>query len=207
MKRAISIAAGLCVLAGVASLPAGAAAAPKPQIEDPLGDANFLNDQGTGDGSFGDFNQADAGSVSDLTAVTFTNDAKNLYVQFATEAAPPALSGVGYRARFNAKAGPGTQCLYVEAFFPGGNNDLTEGKAQLRDACAGTPAVEAKLLGQLVVVPRSAHEALGKGAKLTTVQALSFLWSGSSYPAGVAGPMVDTTKVGKDFTFVDKKKR
>ncbi|HWC14976.1 MAG TPA: hypothetical protein VG929_10340 [Actinomycetota bacterium] len=201
MKRAISLAAAVCVLAGLSSLHATAASTPKPQIEDPVGDANFLNDQGTGDGSFGDFTQADAGTVSDLIAVTLTNDAKNLYVNFQTEAAPPALSGVGYRARFNATAGPGTQCLYVEAFFPGGNNTLTAGEAVFRDACAGGEAVKAELLGTMVVVPRSAHKAFGKGAKLTTVQALSFLWSGSSYPAGVAGPMVDTTKVGKDFAF------
>ena len=200
MKRAISLAAALAVLAGLTSLPATAAPTPKPQIEDPVGDANFINDQGTGDGSFGDFTEADAGTVSDLIAITFSNDAKNLYVNFQTEAAPPALSGVGYRARFNATAGPGTQCLYVEAFFPGGNNDLTEGKAHFRDFCAGGAPVEAKILGTLVVIPRKTHEAFGKGKKLDTLQGLTFLWSGS-YPTGVAGPMVDTTKVGKDFAF------
>lgn len=200
MKRVISLAAALCLLGGVSSISATAAPTPKPQIEDPLGDANFLNDQGTGDGSFGDMNQADAGTVSDLTAVTLSNDAKNLYVNFQTEASPPAASGVGYRARFNATAGPGTQCLYVEAFFPGANNNLTAGEAHFRDFCANGEPVEAELLGTMVVIPRSAHEAFGKGKKLTTVQALTFLWSGT-YPTGVAGPVVDTTKVGADFAF------
>ena len=198
MKRIIAMTAAGVLLAGL-SIQATAAPTPKPQIEDPLGDANFLNDQGTGDGSFGDVTGADAGTVSDLTAVTLTNDKKNLYVQFQTEAAPPALSGVGYRARFNGA--PGSQCLYVEAFFPGGNNDLTAAKAQFRDSCAGGDPVEAQILGTLVVVPRSAHEAFGKGKKLTDIQALTFLWSGSSYPLGVDRPVVDTTLVGKDFAF------
>ena len=199
MKRTIAMAAACVMLAGLSTIQATAAPSPKPQIEDPLGDANFLNDQGTGDGSFGDVTGADAGTVSDLTAVTLTNDKKNLYVQFQTEAAPPALSGVGYRARFNGA--PGSQCLYVEAFFPGGNNDLTAAKAQFRDSCAGGDPVEAQILGTLVVVPRNAHEAFGKGKKLTDVQALTFLWSGSSYPLGADRPVVDTTLVGKDFAF------
>ena len=199
MKRTIAIAAACVLLAGLSTIQATAAPTPKPQIEDPLGDANFLNDQGTGDGSFGDVTGADAGTVSDLTAVTLTNDKKNLYVQFQTEAAPPALSGVGDRARFNGA--PGSQCLYVEAFFPGGNNDLTAAKAQFRDSCAGGDPVEAQVLGTRVVVPRSAHEAFGKGKKLTDVQALTFLWSGSSYPLGADRPVVDTTLVGKDFAF------
>lgn len=199
MKRIISAAAACAVLAALSTVSATAAPTPKPQIEDPLGDANFLNDQGTGDGSFGDVTGADAGTVSDLTSITLRNDKKNLYVQFATEAAPPALSGVGYRARFNGA--PGSQCLYVEAFFPGGNNDLTAAKAQFRDSCAGGDPVEAEILGTMVVVPRSAHEAFGKGKKLTDVQALTFLWSGSSYPIGVDRPVVDTTKIGTDFTF------
>src|SRR5688500_18941096 len=98
MKRTIPI---LLVMGVVLALATAATGAPKPSIEDPVGDANFINDQGTGDGSFGDFNQADAGTVSDLVSVTFTNDKKNLYVQLQTEAAPPATTGIGYRVRVN----------------------------------------------------------------------------------------------------------
>ena len=69
MKRRVLSATilGLASALLVSTLNAGAAG--KPQITDPLGDANFINDQGTGDGSFGDFNQADAGTVSDITAI------------------------------------------------------------------------------------------------------------------------------------------
>jgi hypothetical protein len=207
MKRALSIAAAVGVFAalGLTSLQA-TAATPKPHIEDPLGDANFVNDQGTGDGSFGDQTAADAGTVSDLTAVTFTNDAKNLYVNIQTEAAPPALTGIGYRVRVNPDGAGGAHCLFFEAFYSGANNTVTTAQAHLRDACAGGDPILVEALGTTLVIPRSANEAFGKGAKLTSPQAQSFLYSGT-YPTGVAGPMADTTKVGSDFTFVDKKKR
>lgn len=189
---------GLTVALVVASLQASAA--PKPQIEDPLGDANFVNDQGTGDGSFGDVNPADAGTVSDLTGVTFSNDAKNLLVNIATEAAPPAATGIGYRVRVNPDGAGGTYCLFFEAFFPGANNALTEAKAQFRDACEGGEATEVEVLGTQLVIPRNLSKAFAKGAKLTAPQAQSFLYSGD-YPTGFAGPYADTTKVGTDFAF------
>ena len=203
MKRGISLAAALAVALAATSLQA--TAAPKPNIEDPLGDANFINDQGTGDGSFGDFNQADAGNVSDLINVKLSNDSKNLYVYFQAELAPPATQGLGYRLRVNPDSG-GTHCLLFEAFFPGATNDMSEFKAHLRDVCEGGDPVEVEIAGPVLTVPRSAHKALGKGATLTAPQAQSFVWSGS-YPTGVAGPYVDTTKVGTDYKFVDKKKR
>ena len=53
MKRSIALAAMTAAVALVAGS-LQAAAAPKPSIEDPLGDANFINDQGTGDGTFGE---------------------------------------------------------------------------------------------------------------------------------------------------------
>ena len=196
MKKVVTIAAA-CV---AAALSAGSLqAAPKANIVDPLGDANFVNDQGTGDGSVGDQNPADAGTVSDLTAVTFSNDKKNLYVQIETEAAPPATTGIGYRVRVNPDA-TGTHCLLFEAFFPGANNALTAGEAQFRNACTGdvTPV---EVLGTTITVPRKLDKAFAKGGQLTDPQAQSFLYSGTSYPAGVSGPIADTTKIGKDFKF------
>lgn len=195
MKRTLFGIAVLCL--SVAALPATAGS--KPQIEDVLGDANFVNDQGTGDGTFGDFNQADAGTVSDLTGVTFTNDAKNLYVTLATEASPPAATGIGFRVRVNPDGTGGAYCIFFEAFFPGANNVLTAAKAQVRDDCTGE-TTEVQVLGTQIVVPRSLNKAFGKGAKLTAPQAQSFLYSGD-YPTGTAGPFADTTKVGTDFTF------
>lgn len=197
MKRPFVIALALCAFASLAT--PSVTAAPKPTIEDPLGDANFINDQGTGDGSFGDITAADAGTVSDITAITLSNDAKNLVVTIETEAAPPAATAVGFRVRFNPDA-TGSHCILIEAFFPGANNNLTTGVAHFKDACAGGEAVPLKMLGTQITVPRKLSKAFATGAKLTSPQAQSFQYSGT-YPAGVAAPTIDTTKIGTDYTF------
>lgn len=198
MKRAIAVAAVGLLVAGSAL---SASAAPKPQIIDPLGDANFVNDQGTGDGSFGDQNAADVGSVSDFVEITLTNDKKNLFVFFGTEAAPPATTAVGYRLRTNPDGAGGSYCLFFEVFYPGANNALTEPEAQFRDACDGNKITKVEVIGTQLVIPRSANKAFAKGGTLTAPQAQSFLYSGSSQPAGVIGPFIDTTKRGTDFAF------
>ena len=196
MKKIVTTAAALSVALLLAA-PLNAAS-PKPQIEDPYGDANAINDQGTGDGSTGDVTGvADAGNASDLGSVTFSNDAKNLYIQLLNEQSPPATQGLGLRVRVNGEAG--SQCLLFEAYYTGATNALTETEGYLRDTCAGGDPIEIQVLGTHFTIPRSAHEALGKGKVLTNPQAQSFVWSGSSYPAGVAGPYIDTTKVGSDY--------
>ncbi|MFP5298646.1 MAG: hypothetical protein ACLGHL_06650, partial [Actinomycetota bacterium] len=85
MRSRFGIFVAAAVVFSALSLGASAAPAPKAVIEDPVGDANFVNDQGTGDGSFGDQTAADAGTVSDLMKVELSNDAKNLIVNFVTE--------------------------------------------------------------------------------------------------------------------------
>jgi hypothetical protein len=204
MKRPLSIAAalGLVVALAGASLSASAAA-PKTVIEDPAGDSNFINDQGTGDGSFGDFNQAGVGNVSDLLEVSLSNDAKNLIITFQAQGVPPATQGLGYRFRVNPDGTGGTYCLLFEAFWPGATNDMTEAKAHFVDACAGGEPVPIKILGPVLYIPRKLSKAFGKGAKLTAPQAQTFVYSGT-YPTGVIGPYMDTTKVGTDYTFVDR---
>jgi hypothetical protein len=197
MKKTIITALALAAIAAT-SLQAGAAA-PKMVIEDPIGDANFVNDQGTGDGSFGDQTAADAGTVSDIGEIEFWNDSKNLYLRIGTEATPPAATAIGFRVRVNPDAA-GTYCLFFEAFYPGANNNLTAGVAHLRDACEGGDPIPVELLGTQLTIPRKAHAAFGKGKKLVAPQAQSFLYSGT-YPTGVAGPMADTTLVGTDFAF------
>lgn len=196
MKRTLTAAAA--VTAVLLAAPALHAAAPKPQIEDPYGDANALNDQGTGDGSTGDVTgAADAGNASDLGSVTFSNDAKNLYITFLNELTPPATQGLGLRVRVNGAAG--SQCLNFEAFWPGATNNLTAAEAHLRDTCEGGDPIAIDIIGTQMVIPRSAHEAFGKGKVLDTPQAQTFVYSGTSYPAGVMGPYIDTTKVGADY--------
>ncbi len=195
MKRAITIVALVCLAA--MSSQVGAAPSAKKVLEDPVGDANFANDQGTSDGSFGDHvTPADVSSVTDLTGVTIANDAKNVYVTWETEAGPPATQGVGYRLRVNPDGA--TYCVVFEAFFPGAGNDLTEAVGHVRDVCEGGDPVEAKVLGSMLSVPRKALKAFGKGAVLAKPQAQGFIYVGS-YPSGVPYPVTDTTKVGTDY--------
>ena len=203
MKRAISIAAAIGMALSAAVSPLSAAPKPKVVIEDPASDANFINDQGTGDGSFGDVvTPADVSSVTDITEVTFANDAKNLYINVQTETAPPATQGVGFRVRANPDGPGGTYCLLFESFHPGAGNDLTTANAHLVDQCAGGDPIEIEVQGPLLIIPRKAHKALGKGKTLKAPQAQGFIYGGSTYPAGVAAPTVDTTKPGKDYKLV-----
>ena len=206
MKRTLSIALilGLTACLVAASTLATAAPAPKKVIEDPLNDANFLNDQGTGDGSFGDHvTPADVSTVMDLTGISLSNDAKNLYIMFETEATAPATQGVGYRLRVNPDGTAGAHCLVFEAFYPGASNAITAAEGRVHDGCvAGSQPVKVEVLGNMLVVPRSAHKALGKGATLKAPQAQAFVYSGSSMPAGAAYPVADTTKVGNDYKLV-----
>jgi hypothetical protein len=200
MKRPLSIAASAGLALALAATSLQATAAPKPHITDPVGDANFVNDQGSGDGSFGDFNQADAGTVSDLIEVTFSNNAKNLTIMIGTEAAPPAITGIGYRVRVNPDGAGGAYCLLFEAYHPGANNALTTAFGNLIDACGGGDPIPLKVVGTQLVIPRKAHKAFGKGAKLVAPQAQAFLYSGNE-SGGAKYPVVDTTKVGTDFKF------
>jgi hypothetical protein len=203
MNRVVSIATLVGLTAALTSAPLHAAE-PKPSIEDPINDANFINDQGTGDGSFGDFDDAgtDASSFADLQVVAFTTDKKNLYVHIRTESNAPPSTGEGFRVRTNPDGPGGLYCLNFEVFFPGAQNDLTAWKGHLRDACAADALTEAEAtigpLGVMIVVPRVGIDAFKKGATLTAPQAATFVWSGS-YPAGVAGPYLDTTKPGTDY--------
>jgi hypothetical protein len=204
MRRSITILAALGLAAALAAPSLPAIAAPKPSIEDPVGDANFINDQGTGDGSFGDFDEAGSqSSFADLESVTFTIDKKNLYVHIRTQSTAPPAAGEGFRVRTNPDGPGGVYCLYFEVFFPGAQNDLTEWKGHLRDACAAGDLIEGQatvgpLGAVMITIPRKGVDALKKGAKLTAPQAATYLWSGS-YPTGVAGPYLDTTKPGTDY--------
>lgn len=201
MKRALTTILTVGIVLSLAA--ASAAPAPKQVLEDPVGDANALNDQGTGDGSNGDnVTPADASSVTDLTGISITNDAKNVTISLGTEVAPPATQGVGYRVRFNPDGAAGTHCIVVEAFYPGGGNDLEAPEAHLRDTCAGGDPVPVQVLGFQLIVPRKSNKAFAKGATLKAPQAQSFIYVGSSYPAGAAVVTMDTTKVGTDYKLV-----
>ncbi len=201
--RTLAAATALSALA--AAFTPTVSAAPKPvlSLEDPLNDANFVNDQGTSDGTFGDFNQAgaDASAFADIVSVSFSNDKKNLYVHIETESTAQPTAGEGFRVRTNPVAG-GVYCLNFEIFFNGAQNTVPAATAHLRDACSVATAEATVALdiygGYTITVPRSAHEAFAKGGSLTAPQAQTFLYSGP-HPPGVVGPYFDTTKVGTDY--------
>ena len=108
----------------------------KVQIEDPLGDSNFLNDQdttgtpasGTGDQT----TAADAGSVSDFLKVWFSNTKTTISVHILTERPPPAISTIYYRIAANpgeGEIGSNTLrgCLNWRMIFPGQQSVPTPG--------------------------------------------------------------------------------
>lgn len=206
MKRTI-LAGFLCAAVAVSASVVVAAPKAKKVIKDLAGDANGLNDQGTGDGSMGDnVTPADASTVTDLLGVSIANDKKNLTVTFETEAAPPATQGVGYRLRFNPGGTGGSYCINVEAFYPGAGNALDAAVGQLRDTCTGKTS-EVEVLGSMIVIPRKASKAFRKGATLKAPQAHAFIYAGGPPPAGTTYPVTDTTKIGSNYKLVDKKKK
>lgn len=209
MKRILKLAPVLAVVMSLVagSSPVSSAPTMKTIVEDPINDANALNDQGTGDGSFGNNETpADPSTVTDITALKMGNDAKNLYITIETEGPAQGTQGVGARVRMNPDGAGGTYCLVFEVFHPGAGNSLEKTEAHLRDTCTGeTTAFEA--LGNIFTIPRDINEALGKGAVLTAPQAHTFIYVGSSYPAGLAYPVMDTTVIGEDYKMVDKKKK
>lgn len=207
MKRLSMITAGIVIAASMTASVVSAAPAEKTIVEDPINDANGLNDQGTADGSMGDNETpADASTVTDITALKFSNDAKNFYISIETEGPAQGTQGVGARVRVNPDGPGGTYCLVFEVFQPGGGNTLTQTEGHLRDTCTGE-TTEIEAIGNLLTIPRNISEALGKGAVLTAPQAHTFIYAGSSYPAGVPYPVMDTTKIGEDYKMVDKKKK
>ncbi|MEA2517043.1 MAG: hypothetical protein QOG16_881 [Actinomycetota bacterium] len=203
MKRGLSIVVGLGATACIAAASlANAAPAFRTILEDPAEDANFLNDQGTGDGSNGDVvTPADASTVTDILSLGVANDAKNFYAMVTTQAAAPGTQGTGYRVRFNPDA-DGNYCIVLEAHYPGATNDLTAAEAFFTNTCEGGDSVAITVLGNEIIVPRKLDKAFAKGATLTGAQVQGFCYEGSASPAGAPYPVSDTTKPGEDYKLV-----
>lgn len=198
MKRAFAILMSMALYIGASG---AATSAAKPNVVDKINDANGVNDQGTGDGSVGDFDQATVSTVTDLLEIRFTNNAKTITAHIKTQNGPPATQGTGYRVRVNPGTG-GVYCLYFESFHPGAGNDLAGLVGHVRDACTGEvieAVVEPTIYGLGITVPRNSHDAFGKGKKLVAPQGAGFVYAGSAYPAGVMYPVTDTTKPGTDY--------
>ncbi|MDP9068946.1 MAG: hypothetical protein M3N53_11480 [Actinomycetota bacterium] len=226
MKRIVILGALLALVAGgLHVVPAAAAAEGDPtvvpdvvQIEDPLNDANFLNDQDQAPNGQGDIvTPADAGSVSDLLKVWFTNTAEEVSAHILVERVPPASTTLLYRIYTSPGEGPEGKnskgCLRFLAIIGGktqGQDTSTYRGADygaLDDICNGTDEVVGKLTleasgdnGIITITgPRSASPLLKDGLSLTQPYAVSKLVAGAEGQTYLSSATADNTKIGTDY--------
>ncbi|MDQ3962579.1 MAG: hypothetical protein M3277_01475 [Actinomycetota bacterium] len=216
--RRLSIVINALVFLGL--IPAVQAQEPPPpevpaavQIEDPAGDANYLNDQGVGLPLEGDQTTPQDLTISDLLKIWWTNDAETISVHFQTEAPPPS-SNAAYL--FRAFTNPGGDfpdgCLWWEAVVEG-PTFVGEAFARLRDMCSETDPVEGTIsIATLedetgvvtVTVPRDANAAFAPGGTIATPIAEVRNVTGAAAARFATAPVVDNTKPGTDYTITDE---
>lgn len=234
MKRLLSILTAAALVAGAFSaLPARAQDAPAPEIpkegliEDPVGDANFVNDGTTkgihsalpGPGNNHVTGQ-DASGVGDLLKVWMSNDKDNVSVHFLTEDPPPIANGVGYSlfvAPGEGEAGSNSMgCLrfigIIPGTNPGGGSYQGPPWIKLHDRCNIGGSVFDSQDGEYSVAavgdegvttftfPRSYSPLLANGTVLSGAyaQAHSPLTGGDG--VGFVTPSTDDTLIGTDYT-------
>lgn len=228
MKRSLSLSLAVG-LAAALSVPA-TAQEPAPtevpevaNIEDPAGDANFLNDQdnaygtplaGQGDNA----GPADVGSATDLLKVWFTNTEADVSLHFQTEAAPGNLAyDVYYRFGTNPGAGSAAEnttrgCLFWIAWVNGTAGAYTgETEATLTDSCNGGDPVAAPLsitegpeaTGIVTMTfPRSASPFLADGSSITAPFGVVRVANVGPTPTTATVATIDTTVRGTDYPLV-----
>ena len=213
-KLSLGLALGLAVLL---ALPAAAQEEPSAQptavpeavnIDDPAGDANYLNGQGfedNGDNS----TPADAGSVSDVLKVWFTNDAETISAHVQTEVVPPATANA-YIFRIQVDPGAGSNCLWFNIFTDGPTNpDGAYGT--LRDTCTDDVTIDEGVtvaFSELpdgtglssITIPRAAHAAFADNLVLVAPKfEVRNFWNIPGV-AGATAPVIDESRVGTDYT-------
>ncbi|MFP5352516.1 MAG: hypothetical protein ACLGIB_08140 [Actinomycetota bacterium] len=234
MKKIVTLLASLALVAsGLHLLPAAAAEeAPEVpavvQIEDPLNDGNFLNDQGNRDktGFQGDkATPADGSTVGDLLRVWFTNDSETVSVHFQTEKPGPATTSIAYQAYTNAGEGSAGSnalgCLRWYGLIPGASNGQSttyQGPPLIKlvDRCNdGTSVYSNGVEGKHAIVegpegtgiltltfPR-AYSPILAGPSLTAPFASTTIVAGAE-AVGNTGPlMIDNTANGTDYVMVE----
>jgi hypothetical protein len=194
---ALAAAAGL----GVAVLPAHAAA-PKPQITDPAGDANGFNDQGVGAPVPSQSSPADY-SGGDITGVTFAST-------FVTKKGRRRLvkTPTGFTVTMALGGAPGPETFYrVVATIPGCDTlfieygtDAAEGGTAMR--CPALPGAQAT---DYTIAPAAVKDStitwtipisvLPAGTTLTQLNAQTRL-----NPAVVTAPQIDYASSAATFT-------
>ena len=221
-----------CALLGaglIAAGPAGARASdPVPgdrSIEDPAGDANYLNDQGQAGAPDVDDNVtgADASGAGDILGVWFDHTRRKLTVRIQTETPPPASTGLYLEIEASpgeGKAGASTTgCLRWTVLIAGeeqGQQTTFQGPAQAKliddcnDASGAGVWAELKAIETLengsglieLTVPRRYSPLLRDCRTIETPSAISKDLVGQDDAVSLGwttGAALDTTKTGAAY--------
>jgi hypothetical protein len=195
----------LAALAGisVAAVPGNAAPAPKPQIIDPAGDANGVNDQDAGLPVPSQSTPTDV-SAADITAVTFATTLKKQKVDGLVVTKP-----IGFTVTMTLSAAPTTPEIFYrvvattagcsEVFFEYGT-DVAAGGSAVR--CPGTVPTKDKTY--------SDAPAVIKGSNITWTLPLSAFPVGTKFsalsaqtrlnPAIITAPQLDAATSTATYT-------
>ncbi len=229
MKRIITLLASAALVAsGLSIVPAAAQETPVipgvANIEDPTGDANYLNDQGVGNGVDQDdhVTPADVGSFSDIMKVWFSNDADTVTAHFQVQGFPGSTRASIYYIVY-ASPGEGSAassslgCVRFVGILSGATYAQSSDEAKIFDHCNegssyfsnGTEAEFSMVEGPdgtgivSIKAPRDYSPLLQEGA-LTAPHAETRNMTGEATSVGfLAGPRIDTTKIGTDYAFVE----
>lgn len=222
----VFLASGL-VASAFAAAPAKAQTPPEVpetvQIEDPAGDANYLN-EGTAPGAGHNHSTpADTSTLADILRVWFANDADNVFVHIQTEAPPPGAGAVHFSTYTNPGEGPqGSSALgclrfrvVIPGTAPGGGTYQGEQTVKIHDRCntggsfVDAPDGEARVepgpdgTGIIVVTaPRSASPFFADGGVLTQPSVISSSPVFGSSQIGIITTSTDDTEIGTDYALV-----
>jgi hypothetical protein len=207
-KKLISVLAAAGLVAGaLTTSTVTAQAAPEvpaePNIVDPPGDANYVNNNQTGgQGGNNHTGPTDASSLADILAVWFTHDAEKISVHVQTEAPQPS-SGAAYIVFFYANP---DECLFAE-FAIAAPSYQSDSYAEVEDSCAGLEPAEGEIISEegpdgtgiiTATFPRSYSPSFADGAVIGTPRIEMRNLNGG--PASLRGPTIDNTDPGTDYT-------
>ena len=219
MRRSFSIIFGLALVAGLfGAVPARAQTAvpDEPNIVDPAGDANYLNEGwiGAGQGE-NHVTPADNSSIGDILAVWFTNTAETVSWHVQTEAVQPSSGAAYWTEVMTNPDGAGTYCIAWDIVVAAPTYQ-SDSFARVRDECTPGESIPAELTveelgdGTGVVTGTVAISALPpQAADNVLAQPVAAMRHAtgpipSQVPqfggATVIQPTIDTTTVGTDYT-------
>ena len=195
----------------VAALPAHAASAPKPQITDPAGDANGVNDQGSGEGVPSQSGPADD-SNADITSVLFQSTfATKITTKRVHHKRVKVIKKVptGFTVTMTLAAAPGPETEYrvvaattdcSDLFFEYGT-DAATGGSDVR--CPATPPA--------TEVTYKVPDAVVKGTTITWTLPISVFPAGTTFtglsaqtrlnPVVVTAPQMDGAAAPANVAF------